>query len=105
MANFTLQQIRGNQLQEVALTPGQTLPVQPGVIYRVKDATGAQPHRLVLRRLGRNLVVDVEGRTVCRHAHRAAEHERPDPVRREPYRRRPLYRNAGRRGNRRTEPH
>ncbi len=63
MANFTLQQIRDQQMLDTPLT-GQAITAQARTVYRVKDATGAQPTNLVIKRLGKDLVIEVQGKRV-----------------------------------------
>ncbi len=63
MTNFTLQQIRDQQTLDTPLT-GQAIAARTGTVYRVKDATGAQPQNLVLKRMGKDLIVEVQGKRV-----------------------------------------
>jgi len=61
MSKYTLIQIQGNQQTETGLSGKTVVQAQARTIYRLRDETGAQPHKLALWRRGQDLVLEVQG--------------------------------------------
>lgn len=65
MSKYTLIQIQGNQQTETGLGGKTVVQAQARTIYRLRDETGAQPHKLALWRRGQDLVLEVQGAVVA----------------------------------------
>lgn len=64
MSKYTLIQIQGNQQTDTGLSGKTVVQAQARTIYRLRDETGAQPHKLALWRRGQDLVLEVQGAVV-----------------------------------------